>query len=377
MAAEAEGKNHVRPVVARLFLGRRTVSRPRAENMTSTQAGLVLQHLRRLAGPHPAAQPPDGQLLERFIAGRDEAAFAALVRRHGPMVLNVCRSVLRHEQDAEDAFQATFLVLARRAASLREPAAVAGWLYEVAYRIALKAQAQAARRRAREQKATPMTPTDPTLDMRLRDLHRVLHEELRRLPEKYRLPLVLCYLEGRSQEEAAGQLGWSKGALRGRLDRGREQLRRRLTSRGVTLSALLCATAFAPRVAAEALVDSAVRAAVRAAVGGVGATTLSARVSALADGATRAVFVSKLKVVSAVLLAAGFVAGVEALARQTPAATETSVGNARSGAEVPRATAGKDPAKPPASDGKHSVAYGGRVLGLKQAYSRRSGLAES
>src|SRR5262249_17373694 len=131
------------------------------------------------------------------------AAFAELVRRHGPMVLSVCRSVLHHEQDAEDAFQATFWVLARKAPSIRQPEAVAGWLYEVAYHVAVKAQADAARRRAQERRASPQATANPTLDMTLRDLQRVLHDELRRLPDKYRLPLVLCYLEGRSQAEAA------------------------------------------------------------------------------------------------------------------------------------------------------------------------------
>src|SRR5919199_1758980 len=139
--------------------------------MTSARAGLVLRHLRRLT----PGQTPDAQLLGRFTAQGDEEAFAALVRRHGPMVLNVCRSVLRHEQDAEDAFQATFLVLARKAASIRQPAAVAGWLYEVAYHVAVKAQADSARRRARERGATPLAPADPTLDLTLRDLRRGRH----------------------------------------------------------------------------------------------------------------------------------------------------------------------------------------------------------
>src|ERR1700733_3559101 len=116
-----------------------TTYSPRTETMTSTQAGIVLQHLRRLAGTCRAAQPPDAQLLEHFTAQPDEAAFAALVRRHGPMVLNVCRSILRHEQDAEDAFQATFLVLARKAGAIRKSEALASWLHGVAYRVALKA----------------------------------------------------------------------------------------------------------------------------------------------------------------------------------------------------------------------------------------------
>src|SRR5438128_4246731 len=138
--------------------------------MTSARGDFVLQYIRRLAGTRRAAPSPDGQLLERFSGQRDEAAFAALVRRHGPMVLNVCRSVLHHEQDAEDAFQATFLVLLRKAHSIRQPEAIAGWLYEVAYHVSVNAQADAARRRAQERRASPMPAEDPTLDMTLRDL---------------------------------------------------------------------------------------------------------------------------------------------------------------------------------------------------------------
>jgi hypothetical protein len=138
--------------------------------MTSAQTGFVLQHIRRLASTRPAVRPPDAQLLERFIGHRDEAAFAALVRRHGPMVLNVCRSILRHEQDAEDAFQAVFLVLARKAQTIRQGHAVASWLYEVSYHVALKAQADMARRRAQERRVAPLAPVDPILDMTLRDL---------------------------------------------------------------------------------------------------------------------------------------------------------------------------------------------------------------
>jgi RNA polymerase sigma factor (sigma-70 family) len=333
--------------------------------MTSAQAGLVLQHIRRLAGTRPAAQPPDAQLLERFTTQRDQAAFAALVRRHGPMVQSVCRSVLRHQQDAEDAFQATFLVLARKADSIRQPEVVAGWLYEVAYHTAVKARADAARRRAQERKATPMA-ADPTLDMTLRDLQRVLHEELRRLPDKYRLPLVLCYLEGRSHEEAAGFLGWSRGTLRGRLDRGRAHLRRRLAARGVALSALLCATAVAPRAAAEALVDSAVRAAALSAAGRASAGVVSARTFALAEGATRAMFTSKVKVATAVLLAVGLVAGAGALARQALAARERPMASEPSavGSEKPQPTAAKEPAQPPAADDQgDSALVSGRVVG--------------
>jgi RNA polymerase sigma factor (sigma-70 family) len=322
--------------------------------MTSAQAGIVLQHIRRLGGTAAPGQPPDGHLLEHFAAQRDGAAFAALVRRHGPMVLNVCRGVLRHDHDAEDAFQATFLVLARKAASIRQPEAVASWLYEVAHRVAVKAQVDAARRRAREQRASPMAPADPTLDMTLRDLQRVLHEELRRLPEKFRLPLALCYLEGRSQAEAADQLGWSKGTLRGRLDRGREQLRRRLAARGVTLSALLCATAVAPTTAAESLVD----AVVRAAVSGAAAGAVSAKVSALADGVIRAMVTGKLKVAAAVLFVVGLVttAACGFAAREWPVGSEMSAAKG----QEPTPAAAKPQA---AAEDNDSIAYDGQVLG--------------
>jgi RNA polymerase sigma factor (sigma-70 family) len=314
--------------------------------MNSGQAGVVLKHLRRLAGARPAAASPDAELLARFAAGGDEAAFATLVRRHGPMVLGVCRSVLRHEQDAEDAFQATFLALARRADTIRWRGAVAGWLYGVAYHVAVKAQVAAARRRARERRTSSVVPADPALDMTLRELQRVLHEELRRLPEKYRLPLVLCYLEGRSHDEGAGLLGWTRSTFRGRLDRGRKHLRRRLAARGVAPSALLCATALAPRADADALVNAAA------------AAGRSARASALADGVSRALFTGKLKLATAVFLAAGLAAGAVALAQHSAAEAE--------GVKPPAAASPKPPpatAKPPAVEDRDSIAYAGRVLG--------------
>jgi RNA polymerase sigma factor (sigma-70 family) len=297
-------------------------------------------------GPELAGQPSDADLLERFAGRGDGTAFATLVRRHAPMVLNVCRAVLRHEQDAEDALQAVFLVLARKAGSIRNREAVAGWLCEVAHRVAARAQAGAARRRDQERKASPATSTDPTLDMTIRDLRRVLHDELRRLPDKYRLPLVLCYLEGRSHEEAAGQLGWSRGTLRGRLDRGREHLRRRLAARGIALAAVLCATVVAPRVVAEVAVRSAISAA-----SGVGST----KVTALAEGVIRAMFLSKLKVASAVLLAASL---ITAAALTQPATAGNDTPKPAPGAKAPAAEA-----RPSATDTADPGVYRGKVLG--------------
>src|SRR5215472_6015997 len=173
----------------------------------------------------------DRELLDCFVQRRDDAAFAALVRRHGPMVLSVCRRVLRHAQDTEDAFQATFLVLARKAARLRRPELLANWLYGVAYRTAQHARERSARRHQREREAASMPapttdPESPQLELR-----RVLDEELHRLPEKYRLPLVLCYLEGKTNKEAACLLGWPSGSMAHRLERGRDLLRERLGAR--------------------------------------------------------------------------------------------------------------------------------------------------
>jgi RNA polymerase sigma factor (sigma-70 family) len=333
--------------------------------MTSTQAGIVLDHLRRLAGTRHAADLPDAQLLERFNARRDEKAFATLVRRHGPMVLGVCRSVLRHEHDAEDAFQATFLVLARKAKAIRRPEALAGWLYEVAHHAALKARADAVRRREQERRASPMPPADPSLDLTLRDLQRLVHEELRRLPEKYRLPLVLCYLEGRSHEEGAGQLGWSRGTFRGRLDRGRERLRRRLAARGVALSALLGGTAIVPRAAAEALAGPVIQGAARAAANGTATGLFSARGSALADRVIRAMFLSKLKVPTAVLLAAALVAGTAGVLPHRVQAARTERPSAATPAPAPLAerAARKDGPKPQAADARtDAIQVCGRVL---------------
>lgn len=173
----------------------------------------------------------DGELLRRFAQRHEEAAFSALLRRHGPMVLSVCRRVLRRTHDAEDAFQATFLVMVEKAQELRRPELLSNWLYGVAYRTALHARRRAARRSEREREAAAMC-SDAASDREIesRELRRVLDEELHRLPQKYRAPLVLCYLEGKTNEEAARLLGWPSGSMSYRLARGRELLRGRLAS---------------------------------------------------------------------------------------------------------------------------------------------------
>jgi RNA polymerase sigma factor (sigma-70 family) len=181
--------------------------------------------------PSSLNEATDRHLLLRFVRDRDEAAFAVLVKRYGPMVLGVCRRILTQVEEAEDAFQATFLVLLRKASSIGRPELLGNWLYGVAYRIARKARAQRARRAQLERPTPPMTTSDPQLDAAWRELHAALDEELQRLPVKYRAPLILCYLEGLSNKEAARRLGWPTGSISYRLARGRELLRGRLQRR--------------------------------------------------------------------------------------------------------------------------------------------------
>ncbi|HTU93571.1 MAG TPA: sigma-70 family RNA polymerase sigma factor [Gemmataceae bacterium] len=237
--------------------------------MAKEQMGVVLREIRRLVGGSPGDEPTDGQLLHRFAECRDEAAFDGLLRRHGPLVFGVCRRVLGEVQDAEDAFQATFLILARRASALDRRGSVAGFLYMVAYRIALRAKADAARRRERERKAAKAMAIETADEWLWREVRPVLDEELQRLPEKYRLPILLCYLEGKTQQEAAGLLGWTKGTVSGRLARARDILRGRLLRRGQSLSAAALsagltdsASAALPASLRKASLDAALRFAV-------------------------------------------------------------------------------------------------------------------
>jgi RNA polymerase sigma factor (sigma-70 family) len=225
-------------------------------------------------------------LLEKFARRRDGSAFETLVKRHGPMVLAVCQRVLQNSQDAEDAFQATFLVLVRKAGSIGQPELLANWLYGVAYRTALKARASAARRSEHERQAVSMPTSDPLLDVAWRELRALLDEELSRLPEKYRAPLVLCYLQGKTNEEAARQLGWPIGSMSARLARGREMLRDRLASRDKALPAGLFLMVLTQKAGAATLPAPLVGATVKAGLGwAVGQSAgISPVVQALAGG---------------------------------------------------------------------------------------------
>src|SRR5262245_49675853 len=184
----------------------------------------VLRHLSRVADPQTARDLSDGELLERFRAGHEEAAFALLVQRHGPMVLGVCRRLLRDAHDAEDAFQATFLVLVRSAASVRRQESLGSWLHGVARRIALRARAQAATRRLHERRALPPPRRGPADEAAGQEVLAVLDDEIDRLPEKCRAAVVLCCLEGKTQEQAARELGWPRSSLAARLARARALL---------------------------------------------------------------------------------------------------------------------------------------------------------
>src|SRR5438045_1930853 len=198
----------------------------------------VLRFVRRLGKSEAPDDTTDAHLLERFVSRRDEEAFATIVRRHGPMVLSVCLRILHDIHDAEDAFQATFLVLARKAAAIGRRERLGAWLHGVAQRTALKARANAARWQEIESVADT-SAAEPLSELAWQELRLVLDEEIGRLPARYRAPVILCYLEGLSYAEAARHLGCPPGTVSGRLARARELLRRRLARRGFGLSAAL------------------------------------------------------------------------------------------------------------------------------------------
>jgi RNA polymerase sigma factor (sigma-70 family) len=253
----------------------------------------------------------DAQLLERFLAVRDEAAFAALVRRHGPMVLGVCRRVLHHHHDAEDAFQATFLVLAKKAAAVRRES-LGGWLYTVAYRAALEARAAAARRSARERQVEDM-PHPEVPPAEVHDWRPLLDRELHGLPPKYRSAVVLCNLEGKTRKEAALELGVAEGTLSSRLATARALLARRLARGGVALSGGILAVELAHGATAAVpapLLSSTVQAATMIAAGQ--AAALATPAAGVMKGVLKAMLLTKLKlvVVTAMLTALVGVGGI-------------------------------------------------------------------
>jgi RNA polymerase sigma factor (sigma-70 family) len=276
----------------------------------------ILGRLHKLVGPPGTGTVSDGELLRRFAEAHDEAAFELLVRRYGPLVWGACRRLLGNDADAEDAFQATFLVLVRRAAALDRLGSLAGWLHGVAYRVSIRARANAARRHTVERKAGESLAhhTDPKPEDG--DLRAILDEELGRLPEKYRVPLLLCYFQGHTHEQAARQLAWPLGTVKCRLQRGRERLRQRLTRRGVTVSAVLLGAALAESAASAAptgLVDLTIKTALHFAAAAPVAGLAPAAVS-LAEGVLQTMRFAKLKWTAAVLLTLATLGGVGAVA---------------------------------------------------------------
>jgi RNA polymerase sigma factor (sigma-70 family) len=277
----------------------------------------LLRHIRRLVrAPDPefaADRTSDAALLQRFVQQRDDEAFAALLARHAPMVLGVCRRMLTNRHDAEDAAQAVFLVLARRASTIRPPHRLANWLYGVARHVAWKSRRTNARRRRRELgesgQAVRREPPDPLEELSGRELLAVLDEELERLPEPYRLAVLLCGVEGLSQEEAARRLGWTPGSVKARLERGRARLHTQLLRRGLSLSAVLGA-AEVGRAGAPALPGVLGLPTLRAAVAftaGTGSAVpgVSPEVLALAQKGLQAMYLSKWKVALILLFASG------------------------------------------------------------------------
>jgi RNA polymerase sigma factor (sigma-70 family) len=204
--------------------------------MAANTPHAVLEHVRHLVNAEETRDLSDGRLLHLYFSQHNHEAFTVLLRRHERLVWNVCRCALRHHQDAEDAFQATFVVLARKAASICKQDSLASWLHGVAYRIALRARRDATRRQARDRQATAMAHDQPVSEKAWNDLQAALTAEIERLPAKYKTPFVLCHLEGKSMAEAAQQLGWKAGTVSGRLTQARKLLQKGLARRGVALA---------------------------------------------------------------------------------------------------------------------------------------------
>ena len=281
--------------------------------MATRQTTGVIQHACRSVFLRDGPETTDAQLLEDYIRG-DQASFAALVRRHAPMVWGVCRRLLHNFHDAEDAFQATFLVLVRKAPSIMPREMAPNWLYGVAYQIALKARATATKRSRRERQVVAIPESEASEQSRLQDVKLFLDEELSRLPDKYRVAIVLCDLEGRTRKEVALQLGLPEGTVAGRLTRARAMLSKRFARRGVSLSSGVIGAVLSQNGAAFAVPISVVASTIKvgslcAAGQAIASATVSPAVTALMKGVLRTMLINKAKagtLVVAVILAVGW-----------------------------------------------------------------------
>ncbi len=349
--------------------------------MPQTQLDPVVRHIRRLAGAPDAPEPTDADLLRRFREEKEEDAFAALVRRHGGLVMGVCRRVLGHAQDAEDAFQATFLTLARRADSIGAGQAVGSWLYRVAHRIAQRAGRTMARRSARERLSAVATAPAPSSEASLRELQTVVDDELQRLAEKYRAPFVLCCLEGKSRSEAARELGWKEGTVASRLAEARRLLQTRLAKRGVALSTALAAFGLRDGAAvavAPALARATARAAAAVAGGKAVAEVVGRAVAALVENGSGFLAPSPAKALTALLLLAGTLAAASAGAPARP--TEEKKTPVAKVAQAEEPPAARSPAPPGETKGVTIrgvvIGAGGKaVAGAKVYYQPFDGVA--
>jgi RNA polymerase sigma factor (sigma-70 family) len=331
--------------------------------MAVSPSSLLLGHVRKLAAVRGYNDLPDRELLRRFAEARDEGAFEVLLRRHGPMVLRVGQRVVHCPQDAEDVFQATFLVLARKAGSLAWRDSVANWLYEVTHRLAREANAAACRRRLHERRV-PVRPTsDPLRELTLREAQDLFDEELNRLPTTCRAPLILCHLEGATQDEAARQLGCSLATCKRRLEQGRNLLRIRLSRRGLGLSAALSAVLLPPTRTAAAVPPSLVRGTLRA-IRLPAAGLISRDVARLAGSAGTVLTLARCRAVVTLLVALGIAAaGAFALGgREDPPTPPLSsqTASAATSADPPPSAPGK--AEPGMVEEGDRIHVQGRVL---------------
>jgi RNA polymerase sigma factor (sigma-70 family) len=265
--------------------------------------------MQNVAGPSSQSEPTDERLLRDYVASQDGGAFAAMMRRHGGMVFAVCRRILGREQDAEDAFQATFLVLMRKAPSLKRPELLGNWLYGVAYRIASKVRHANSQKRMREAPMVDLPAPEADDDLSWRDLRPVLDDEVQRLPQRYRRPFVLFYLEGQSAEQIATALGRPRGTVLSQLARARERLRVRLAGRNLALSAgalasLLARTASSDAAVPDRLLDWGMQAHGSSPLAGGAGAGASAQARLLAQQLLKDMLRRKLWVMGSLLLAA-------------------------------------------------------------------------
>jgi RNA polymerase sigma factor (sigma-70 family) len=339
--------------------------------MTEGHPNPFRHHVRHLIGSISAAALTDGQLLERFLANGDETTVEVLVRRYGPLVFGVCRRVLHDAHAAEDAFQATFLVLVRKAPSLDRGKPLGSWLYTVAYRLALRARANELRRQRCEEKAARTRPSDDGRTTSPNDLVVALEEELHRLPERHRAPLVLCYLEGKTNEQAAAILGCPRGSMAARLAQARERLRECLARRGFVAPAAGIAAALAAASARAAvplpLLDNTVRAALWfARDDACAAGFVSARAVALARGAFRTMVLNKLKIAGALLLAAAMLGtgATMLLTAAPPTGPQTQAVNPPPPAARPQRA--EAPGAAPDRGANAAVPYGQALIALRR-----------